>query len=205
MNKEFTNEQKKYLIELYNIGVIQFGTFTLKSGITSPIYIDLRRIISRPDILNQTGKYIGDYVKQCSCDFICGVPYTALPIATAVSLMHNKPMVMRRKEQKNHGTKKIIEGVYDSGSVVLVIEDITTSGSSAYETAHALEQHDLQVHDIVMLIDREQGGIQNLQKHGYHAHAIFTLSEILAVLHNNQLICQESVYAVNNFIKQNQL
>ena len=112
---------------------------------------------------------------------------------------------MRRKEKKNHGTKKIIEGVYDPGSVVLVIEDITTSGSSASETAHALEQHDLQVHDIVMIIDREQGGIHNLQKQGYHAHAIFTLSEILTVLHNNQLIGQESVYAVNNFIKQNQL
>lgn len=167
------------ITSLYDIGAIQFGEFTLKSGQTSSVYINLRKIISYPNILRNIARAMWDKVTGCQFDLVCGVPYTALPIATCLSLEHNIPMIMRRKEKKAYGTKQMIEGVYQSGQSCLIIEDVITTGGSIIETANELEQAGIKINDLVVLIDREQGGKENLEAK-YRVHSLFTLSQILA-------------------------
>ncbi len=174
--------QKDALISsLYRIGAIQFGEFKLKSGQTSSVYMNLRKIISYPAILRRSLMQCGSLVHSQHFELVCGVPYTALPIATCLSLEHNIPMIMRRKEKKEYGTKQMIEGEFKPGQRCLIIEDVITTGGSIIETALELESAGVQIKDVVALIDREQGGREHLTKK-YHTHTVLTLSEILQTL-----------------------
>lgn len=169
------------IYSLYQIGAVQFGEFKLKSGATSPIYINLRKIISYPEILRTVANIMWEKIRHVKFDLICGVPYTALPIATCLSLTHNIPMIMRRKEKKDYGTKQMIEGVFKPHQTCLIVEDIITTGGSILETAEELENAELKIQDVIALVDREQGGKENLTKK-YHTHTILDLSEILQTL-----------------------
>ncbi len=165
--------------KLNEIGAIQHGTFTLKSGITSPIYIDLRLLVSHPELLDEIADLLWEKIKNLEFDVICGVPYTALPIATAISIKYGVPMVMRRKEAKGHGTKRLLEGKFEKGQRCLIIEDLITSGTSIFETVEVLENEGLTVTDAVLVLDRQQGGRENLAAKGITAHSLITLSEAL--------------------------
>ena len=186
---------------LYHIGAIQFGEFTLKSGQTSSIYINLRKIISYPQILRDVAAAMWNKVGGSQFDVVCGVPYTALPIATCMSLDHNIPMVMRRKEKKDYGTKQLIEGDFNAGQRCLIIEDVITTGGSIIETAADLKAADLVINDVVVLIDREQGGRENLEKH-FKVHSILTISEILSSLLAGTAISAEERVIITKFIAE---
>lgn len=172
---------------LYEIGAVQFGEFKLKSGQMSPIYINLRKIISYPHLLRTIAEKIWEKTRACDFNLICGVPYTALPIATCLSLTHDIPMLMRRKEKKDYGTRQVIEGVYHPKDICLIIEDVVTTGSSVLETAKELNDNQVIVKDIVTLIDREQGGRENIEQ-DYRFHAIFTLTTLLQELADSSII-----------------
>ncbi len=189
--------------ELHDLGAIKFGTFTLKSGIISPIYLDLRLIVSSPPLLQKIADAMWEKIAELPKDLLCGVPYTALPIATAISLKHNIPMLMRRKEKKEYGTKKLIEGKFQPGNTCLIIEDLVTSGGSVFETIEPLEELGLAVKDIVVLIDREQGAHSRLKDRGYKLHAVFTMSELLHSLHTQEVISEDVVQNVQKFIQEN--
>lgn len=196
---------KELISTLHTIGVIKFGDFTLKSGIQSPIYIDLRQIISHPKLLQKIADLLWDQVAEMQFDYVCGVPYTALPIATAISLTYDKPMVLKRKEEKNHGTKKLIEGIFQHDKNCLLIEDLFTTGGSALQAAQELERAGLIVTDIVILLDRGQGGIANVEKHGYNVHALLTMNEVLDCLTQERAITQGEAHAVRDYITSNQV
>lgn len=170
------------ILSLYKINAIKFGEFTLKSGQPSKIYLDLRQIISYPTILRQVADAIWQTVHHCRFDTLCGVPYTALPIATCISLQENLPMILRRKEKKTYGTKQQIEGFFQPGQACLIIEDIITTGSSILETADDLEAVGLKIHDVAVLINRESSGDEQLKKRNLTLHSVFTLTDALKTL-----------------------
>ena len=173
---------KEIILKLFDIGAIKFGQFKLKSGVISPIYIDLRETISFPILLNSTAECMWKKMESLKFDRLCGVPYTALPMASCLSVKYDLPMVMRRKEAKDHGTKKMVEGVFEKGQTCLIMEDLVTSGISVLETVHSLEEVGLKVNDVVAFIDREQGGREALESKGYHLHTVTTLTEVMNLL-----------------------
>lgn len=193
------------ILKLHQIGAVKFGEFKLKSGIMSPIYIDLRVTVSYPEVLRTVAEAMWNKVSNLQFDLICGVPYTALPIATAISIAHNKPMIMRRKEVKDYGTRKAIEGAFKTGQAVLVVEDLVTSGSSVFETIEPLELEGLKVKDVIVLLDREQGGKENLAGKKYNLHSVFNMTELLDTLLNNQKISHGTYDKTIKFIKENQV
>lgn len=170
------------VIELYQLGAVKFGTFTLASGIQSPIYVDLRLLVSRPAVLAKAAAAYATLVAELAGDRLAGVPYAALPIGTAVAIAADRPLIYPRKEVKEHGLGKLIEGAWEPGERVIVIEDLITSGGSTIKTAEVLRAAGLVVEDVVVLIDREQGGVANLAQAGIRAHSVFTLTQMMDVL-----------------------
>ena len=172
-----TREHATLLRRLYEIGTMRFGDFTLKSGIKSPFYIDLRVVICFPDVLRRIGVLMAAEVSRCAGDRIAGIPYAGLPLAVAASLEGNLPLIYPRKEEKGYGTRRRIEGIYEPGDRVVLIDDIITDGASKLEAIAPLEEAGLIVKDLVILVDREQGGRELLAGRGYTLHAVLTISQ----------------------------
>jgi len=188
--------QTDLILQLYDIGCIMFGNFVQASGATFPYYIDLRTIISNPQIFEQILSAYADVLKNLSFDRLAGIPYGSLPTATGLALRLNCPMIYPRKEVKAHGTRRLIEGNFHPGETVVVVDDILISGKSAMEGAAKLESAGLNVHDIVVFIDHEQGVKDRLKANGYCAHAVLTISEITETLYEAGRITQEQYQAL---------
>lgn len=179
------------ILQLYDIGCIMFGSFVQASGATFPYYIDLRKIISNPQIFHQILSAYADILKDLSFDRIAGIPYGSLPTATGLALRLNRPMIFPRKEVKAHGTRRLIEGNFHPGETVVVVDDILISGKSAMEGAEKLKSAGLNVHDIVVFMDHEQGVKDRLRENGYRSHSVLTISEITETLYQAGRINEE--------------
>uniref|UniRef100_A0A1B0BYS8 Uridine 5'-monophosphate synthase n=1 Tax=Glossina palpalis gambiensis TaxID=67801 RepID=A0A1B0BYS8_9MUSC len=173
--------KKSLVLKLYEINAFKFGDYKMKVGINSPVYFDLRVIVSYPEVMQTISNLVADYMKEHNlvAKHVCGVPYTALPIATIVAVKENIPMIVRRKEAKSYGTKKLIEGIFRLGDTCLIIEDVVTSGSSILDTVRDLKQEGIQVTDAIVVVDREQGGAKNIAEHSIRMHSLFTLSFLM--------------------------
>jgi len=171
------------ILQLYDLGCIMFGNFVQASGATFPYYIDLRKIISNPQLFHQILSAYADILKELNFDRIAGIPYGSLPTATGLALRLNCPMIFPRKEVKAHGTRKLIEGNFHPGETVVVVDDILISGKSAMEGAEKLKSAGLNVRDIVVFLDHGQGVKERLRENGYRCHAVLTISEITETLY----------------------
>jgi len=185
---------------LLDAGCIKFGSFTLKSGLQSPIYIDLRQIITYPRLLDQVGAAYLPLLKNLKFDRLAGLPYAAIPIATAISLAGNYPMIYPRKETKAYGTKAEIEGEYHSGETVVVIDDLATTGGSKFEAIEKLTGAGLLVRDVVVLIDRQSGAKESLERAGFNFHAVLTITALLDYWENTGKVEKDKIAATRKFL-----
>jgi uridine monophosphate synthetase len=187
---------------LLEAGCIKFGEFTLKSGLKSPIYIDLRQIISYPKLVEQIGAAYLPVLKNLQFDRIAALPYAAIPIATAVSLQGGYPMIYPRKEAKAYGTKAEIEGEYRPGETVVVVDDLATTGGSKFEAIEKLTGAGLKVKDVVVLIDRQSGAKEALAGAGYELHAVLTITQLLDYWEQAGKVEEDKIKETREFLQQ---
>jgi uridine monophosphate synthetase len=188
---------------LLEAGCVKFGQFTLKSGMQSPIYLDLRQLVSFPRLLAQAAAAYIPILKKLSFDRLAALPYAAIPIGSAISLQGHWPMIYPRKEVKSYGTKAEIEGLYQPGEKVVVIDDLATTGGSKFEAIEKLTAAGLCVRDVVVLIDRQSGASETLEQAGFRMHAVFKLTEMLDYWEASGKVPRERVEVVRAFLDQN--
>lgn len=191
---------ERLALMLHEVGCVQFGRFTLHSGIVSPIYLDLRLLISDPRVLREAARAYAAALTHLEFDLLAGIPYAALPIGTAVALEMERPLIFPRKTAKSYGTGRAIEGKWHVGQRVVIIEDLITSGDSILQGIAALKASGLQVTDAVVLIDRQQGGVAYLAQQGYAVHSVMTMEQLLAILAQHELISPRQRSRVLNFL-----
>lgn len=191
------------VFSLYTIGVIKFGAYKLKSGILSPFYLDLRILISYPQVLRETAQVMAQLLAPLKFDRIAAIPYTALPIGTAIAMEMDRPLIYPRREKKDYGTGRAVEGEYRAGETVVVIDDVITTGASKLEAIEPLATARLKVRDIVVLIDREQGGAQEIAKRGYQVRSVLKITEVMQILEEAGKVTKSQHRDVLTFLSQN--
>ncbi len=192
MEEEPLTPLESLAVTLYDIGAIRFGRFKLHDGSKTTVYIDLRLLVSFPPVLRQVAYLYHELIKRLGLEFdiLTAPPMAGLPIATALCLEMNKPLIYPRKTAKSYGSGKGIEGTWSIGQRALVIDDVVDTGQSIVQAIAALKAKGLQIRDAVVFIDREHGGTKLLQAEGYHLYYLLALSDVLAILRDENRISQ---------------
>jgi orotate phosphoribosyltransferase len=156
------------------------GDFVLRSGRRSTYYLDKYRFGTRPDLLRALGKAIAAAVREHEPEAVrLGAPELgAVPLAAAASLELDLPFVIVRKEAKGYGTANRIEGPFEQGECVCLVEDVVTSGGAAIEAVEALREAGLRVSNAVCVVDREEGGVDALARAAVRLRPLFLASEL---------------------------
>jgi uridine monophosphate synthetase len=174
------------VVDLYDIRCLLFGAFKQASGAVFNYYVDLRQIISDPTLFRRVLNCYAEILQQLQFDRIAGIPYGSLPTATGLSLQLHKPLIYPRKEVKAHGTRRLVEGEFNEGETVAVVDDILITGGSVLEGIAKLTSSGLKVSDVVVFLDH--GGChdtrakERLADAGLRLHAVLNLESISDVL-----------------------
>jgi len=159
-------------------GALQLGAFTLASGKTSSYYVDIKKAVTRPDVLRTIADGMAPFARDA--DRIAGVELGAVPIAVAVSLATGKPYIMVRKAAKEHGTKHEFEGDLARGERVLFVEDVVTTGGTLRAAIARVRTHGARIQDCVCVVDRDEGGRMLLAEIEVRLHALLSAKDLLA-------------------------
>ena len=162
---------------LHRIGVVRFGEFTLKDGRRSPFYLDMRVLVSHPAALARVARALLQRASDLRYDRIAG-----LPLAVAMSLLAERPMIYVRKEAKEYGTKKLIEGEFAPGERALMVDDVVTSGGAKLDAVTPFRDAGLVVEDVLVIVDRSDGAAAALAAHGLRLHSVIDVRSLLAHL-----------------------
>lgn len=193
--------------ELWKLGAIQFGDFSLGTALHSPVYVNLRLLISNPAALREAAEVMLAEVHTLQnmrhphlayYDLIAGVPFGGLHLATAYSLLSGTPMIYLHPTRD--GREQVIEGTYTSGQTVLIIDDLITGGRSVMQTAARLAAENLIVEDALVLLDRQQGGQARLKRDGINLSAILTLEAVIRYLGTSEKILPERYHECMEYL-----
>ena len=204
-------EEKLFLMKQVGIlliknNAIKFGDYILASGKKSPYYIDLRQTISSPItmdwIANSLTRIIINEIGKERIDKILGVPTAGVPFATVVSQKLGIPLIYYRQARKEHGVRKKVEGILDRNDRVLIIDDLITTGESVIETAEVVRDQGGVVNELVVLLDREQGGQERLRSSRIEPHVLFKISNSMEWLHKVGLIEDKIFDTVKRYIEE---
>lgn len=174
------------IVDLFDIGCLLFGDYVQASGAVFNYYVDLRQIISDPNLFHRVLHAYAGKLQGLEFDRIAGIPYGSLPTATGLSLQLHKPLIYPRKEVKAHGARRLIEGDFEEGDRVVVVDDILITGGSVLEGIGKLESSGLKVQDVVVFIDHggdhDRRAMERLKAAGYSCHSVLNIAQITAVL-----------------------
>ncbi|XP_074596121.1 uncharacterized protein LOC141851260 [Brevipalpus obovatus] len=199
-----SKENKNHLIDmLYDVGAIMLKNVTLKSGLISPIYVNLRSLTGQSELFAMMLAEFMTLLDGLEYDLICGVPHGAVQFSHFMSQFLGKNHIFPRDSAKNYGTKNQIDGIYKSGQRVLLVEDVITSGQSIVELVQTLRGHGLIVEDVLVFVDRDQKGSENLQQHGLKLKSVFNLPEIIEFLLSRGKISQNHCKELEDWISKN--
>ena len=187
---------------LLKVKALQVGTFTLASGKLSSYYIDMRTVPSFPGayryIIDCYLELIRDDIGLAKFDAIAGIPTAGLVFSSPVALQLGKPMIYVRKDEKDYGRKKRIEGTIKPGWKILVMDDLITTGKSTLSAIDAIREEGGEVKDVAVLIDRLEGGQANLKKAGVTLHPLTDVMELVQTLHRNEGISDDEMQAIKS-------
>ncbi len=189
-----------FVKEFYKVGIIKFGKFKLSSGMTSPYYIDLRRLYSFPDL---AFKVINELIRiiDAPYDAVVGVATAGIPLATYIAFIKKIPMGYARIKRKSHGLESKVEGVVE-GKKVLVVDDVATTGQSLLSSAKTLKALGAEVIAAAAIVDREQGAEETLASAGIKLYSIIKVTEMFRVLLEEGLISKERYEEVIEYAKK---
>jgi orotate phosphoribosyltransferase len=197
-------EEKLFLMKQVGIlliknNAIKFGDYILTSGKKSPYYIDLRQTISSPItvdwIANSLSRIILNEIGRDKVDRILGVPTAGVPFAIVVSQKLGIPLIYYRQARKEHGVRRKIEGLLCRNDRVLLVDDLITTGESVIEAAEVVRDQGGVVNELVVLLDREQGGPERLRSSRIEPHVLFKISNAMTWLHSVGLI-EDKTYEI---------
>jgi orotate phosphoribosyltransferase len=204
-------KRRKELLEelamvLVKVKAIQFGTFTLASGRISSYYVDLRTIPSYPGayktLIEAFGEFLKHEFKGTSYDAIAGIPTAGLTLSSPIALALEKPMIYVRKDEKDHGRGKLVEGVTRPGWKVLLVDDIVTTGGSMLAAVEAIRAEGCDVDGASVVIDRLEGGASAMKKQGVKLHAMTDILELVKILRGKALLSSEEANAVSTQVQR---
>jgi uridine monophosphate synthetase len=197
---------QKAALLLDEVKAFQFGSFTLASGATSPYYIDLRLVPSHPSAFGRLVDLLVEYLTahpDIQFDRIAGIPTAGISIATLLAHRLNKPLLYVRAAVKEHGRGRLVEGVLASGDQVLVVDDLITDGGSKIEPVRSLRAEGAKVSDILVVLDREQGGAAQLRKEQLQLRALAPITSVVQVLRQaNRLPASKAQEILDYITKQ---
>jgi len=158
------------------------GAFVLRSGRRSRYYLDKYRFETRPDLLRALGERLASKVREHAPEAtrIAGPELGAVALAAAASLESGLPFLIVRKDAKGYGTDNRLEGVYEEGEQICLVEDVVTSGGAAVSAVPALREAGLVCSTAICVVDREEGGVDELARHAVRLRPLFTASDVLS-------------------------
>lgn len=192
---------------LFSSGCIKFGAYKIKSGELSPYYIDLARLLSVPKELCNITEIAANAIRQIMVseriDKIASIELKGALILPSIACRVPLPCVVVRKEQKTYGvTGRIAGAEVVKGENILFFDDVVSEGLSKLEGIKPLEQLGANVEHLMVVVDREQGGKESLEKLGYKVHALTRISEVVNALKKSRKISNEQAEAVFSYIRK---
>jgi orotate phosphoribosyltransferase len=185
---------------LCDANVVRFGDFTLASGRKSPIYIDLRILPSVPKSMGVIAEELGKVAKSLDVTVVAGAETAGIPIAMAISLKTEIPMVYVRRRPKRYGTHSMIEGILTKEDKVVLVDDLITNGGSKMTFVDGIKMAEAKIEDVLVILDREQGGKETLSKEGINLHSLITLRELLDYMKANKMLMEDQYKSVMDYL-----